>query len=92
MMDALLNTLFGCTHNKITFPITPARNLRFANAGTHRHGTYVVCLECGREFQYDWKEMRMGEPVRIRPPYASAPAESFSPANQEVRTADSAAT
>ena len=89
MMDALLNTLFGCTHNKITFPITPARNLRFANAGTHRHGTYVVCLECGREFQDDWKEMRMGEPVRIRP-YASAPTESFSQPNQEVRTASSA--
>jgi hypothetical protein len=80
MIDALLNNLFGCSHNKITFPITLARNMKSANAGPHRHGTYVVCLECGQEFQYDWKGMRMGEPVRIWP-YAPA-AESCSPANQ----------
>ena len=23
---------------------------------------YVVCLECGQEMPYDWREMRMGEP------------------------------
>jgi len=22
-------------------------------------GTYVVCLECGREFPYDWEEMKV---------------------------------
>jgi hypothetical protein len=22
-------------------------------------GTYVVCLDCGREFPYDWREMRI---------------------------------
>lgn len=22
-------------------------------------GTYVVCLECGREFPYDWQEMKI---------------------------------
>jgi hypothetical protein len=81
MMAALLNNLFGCSHNKITFPITPTGKMKSANAGPHRHGTYVVCLECGQEFQYDWKAMRMGEPVRIRP-YAPDPVESFSLANQ----------
>ena len=25
--------------------------------------TYVVCLDCGAEFQYDWKEMRVQKPV-----------------------------
>jgi hypothetical protein len=24
---------------------------------------YVVCLDCGKEFAYDWKAMRVGEPV-----------------------------
>jgi RNase P subunit RPR2 len=24
-----------------------------------RTGTYVVCLDCGREFRYDWQEMRV---------------------------------
>ena len=22
-------------------------------------GTYVVCLDCGREFPYDWSQMKM---------------------------------
>ena len=28
-----------------------------------RNGTYVVCLDCGKEFDYNWKEMRIGSPV-----------------------------
>jgi hypothetical protein len=24
-------------------------------------GTYVVCLDCGKEFAYDWQEMRIVE-------------------------------
>jgi hypothetical protein len=27
---------------------------------------YVVCLDCGKEFDYDWQEMRIGEPVSAR--------------------------
>lgn len=26
---------------------------------------YVVCLDCGKQFVYDWKEMRIGKPVPI---------------------------
>ncbi|HET9742748.1 MAG TPA: hypothetical protein VFQ00_08365 [Terriglobales bacterium] len=22
-------------------------------------GTYVVCLDCGKEFPYDWQEMKL---------------------------------
>lgn len=25
-----------------------------------RSGTYVVCLDCGKEFAYDWNAMRVG--------------------------------
>jgi hypothetical protein len=81
MLDAVLNALFGCTHDRITFPLTPSRNLRPA-AGAHKHGTYVVCLDCGQEFQYDWAEMRVGEPVRARSYATTSASESFSPANQ----------
>ncbi|MDP9055173.1 MAG: hypothetical protein M3N93_12880 [Acidobacteriota bacterium] len=28
-----------------------------------RKGTYIVCLDCGREFDYNWKEMRIGSLV-----------------------------
>lgn len=45
-MKHLLWWLFGCSHRRTTFPLTKKR-------------TYVVCLECGREFQYDWQKMRI---------------------------------
>ena len=25
--------------------------------------TYVACLDCGKEFDYDWKQMRIGRPT-----------------------------
>ena len=77
MWDSVLNALFGCSHSHTTFPLTPGR--RSPRSG-HRHSTYVVCLDCGQEFQYNWAEMRIGEPVRNR--QHAAAAESFSPANQ----------
>jgi hypothetical protein len=81
MFDSVMNALFGCTHKRITFPQTPRRGHLAACMGTQRRGTYVACLECGREFRYDWNEMRIGESVPARP-NATAPAESFFPANQ----------
>jgi hypothetical protein len=54
MLQSLLNSLFGCSHQRTTFPLTPARK----SAG--HHGTYVVCLDCGKEFAYNWEEMRVG--------------------------------
>jgi RNase P subunit RPR2 len=77
MLESLLNTLFGCSHGRITFPLTPSRKMA---TSTNRHGTYVVCLDCGQEFRYDWKEMRIGEPVAPRTPATAT--ESFSPANR----------
>ncbi|MBZ5592466.1 MAG: hypothetical protein LAP39_09530 [Acidobacteriia bacterium] len=79
MLDSVLNALFGCAHNRMTFPLTPGRNFK-ASAAAHRHGTYVACLDCGQEFRYNWAEMRIGEAVRTRS-YASA-EESFSTVNQ----------
>jgi hypothetical protein len=32
--------------------------------------TYVVCLDCGKQFAYDWKSMRKGDQM-IPPPPAS---------------------
>jgi hypothetical protein len=80
VLETLLNSLFGCTHHRMTFPITPGRKLRPHPGAAHMHGMYVVCLDCGQEFRYDWDEMRIGEPVQSHP-YRAA-AESFSPANQ----------
>ena len=59
MLQSLLNSLFGCSHQRTTFPQTPGRKSNFAAGGTHK-GTYVVCLDCGKEFAYNWDEMRVG--------------------------------
>ncbi len=74
MFQSLLNIVFGCTHRRTTFPQTPARRPNAFNAVPTR--TYVVCLDCGKEFGYDWKEMQIGDPVNAR--VAAAPAESYS--------------
>jgi hypothetical protein len=60
MLQSLLNTLFGCSHQRKTFPLTPARKNVSPAAAASRNGTYVVCLDCGKEFAYNWDEMRVG--------------------------------
>lgn len=62
MLQSILNTLFGCTHQRTTFPLTPGRKKSAAPSAT-RSGTYVVCLDCGKEFAYDWDGMRIGQAV-----------------------------
>lgn len=67
MLQSLIDTLFGCSHQRTTFPLTPARRTAgSALSGTLRNGTYVTCLDCGKEFAYDWKSMRIGQPVVAR--------------------------
>ena len=62
MFAALGRILFGCTHRSITFPQSPRHSgARFG------HDPYVVCLECGREFRYDWMAMRLSSPLTRRP-------------------------
>jgi hypothetical protein len=56
MLTSLLNVMFGCSHKRTTFPITLRSQ---TSAGGTRKGAYVVCLECGREFPYNWNEMRV---------------------------------
>ena len=64
MLQSILNTLFSCSHRRTTFPLTPAKRNVCAGAATAR--TYVVCLDCGKEFAYDWEEMRVGKAVGER--------------------------
>jgi hypothetical protein len=62
MLNALLNALFGCSHRKTSFPLTPRRKVG-NNIG--RTETYVVCLDCGTGFGYNWQEMRLQKSVNI---------------------------
>ncbi len=56
-MGSLIDILFGCPHHRTSFPIT----LKTANHVTAdgKAGTYIVCLDCGKEFAYDWREMKI---------------------------------
>jgi hypothetical protein len=58
----IILALFGCRHARLTFPLTPM---------TPRRGrTYVACLGCGKQFEYEvgsgrGRELRhIAEPVR----------------------------
>lgn len=71
MLQSILNTLFGCAHSRTTFPLTPGRkNNALQASGAGR--TYVVCLDCGREFAYNWDQMRVGAPVPATVPVTEA--------------------
>ncbi|HZQ91002.1 MAG TPA: hypothetical protein VFA60_04350 [Terriglobales bacterium] len=58
MMANLLDMFFGCWHKNYGFPITVKPGQR-RNGAASATGTYIVCLDCGREFPYDWKAMKI---------------------------------
>ncbi len=61
MVGKFLDALFGCWHSRYSFPITVRPGSR-RNRAAAVTGTYVVCLDCGKEFAYDWQEMKVVEP------------------------------
>ena len=56
----LFDMVFGCSHKRCSFPITVRGKLR-RNPAASITGTYVVCLDCGQEFPYDWNQMKLVE-------------------------------
>jgi len=58
--------IFGCSHRHTSFPYSP-------KAGDTELEMYVVCLDCGKRFHYDWEHMRTG--AEIVPSAPSHPAE-----------------
>ena len=70
MVGRFLNALFGCWHSHYSFPQTVRPGTR-RNRAAAVTGTYVVCLDCGKELPYDWQEMRVvseadGSSARVR--------------------------
>jgi len=64
MISKLIDAMFGCRHARFSFPITVRGGSRRSKTAA-RVGTYVACLDCGKEFAYDWQEMRVldGDPT-----------------------------
>ena len=58
MIASFLDVFFGCWHKNYSFPITVKQGQRRSGAAAAT-GTYVVCLECGKEFAYDWRTMKV---------------------------------
>ncbi len=56
MFSRLMDAMFGCRHARYSFPITVRAG---RNSTAQRTGTYVACLDCGKEFRYDWHEMKI---------------------------------
>ena len=58
MFVKVLEAIFGCHHPRYSFPVTIRGAARRTQAASLT-GTYVACLECGKEFPYDWQEMKV---------------------------------
>lgn len=53
MFKWIADIVLGCGHTRTTFPQTTSR------------GTYICCLCCGAEIEFNWKDLRVG---RVLPP------------------------
>ena len=58
VIDTVWNLLFRCAHRHLTRPFTP-----MGEQGVPHGETYVVCLDCTKQFAYDLKEMRLGRVI-----------------------------
>jgi hypothetical protein len=62
MISRLVDGFFGCWHSRYSFPITVRPSSRRGVSTVT--GTYVVCLDCGKEMPYDWKQMKVISSVK----------------------------
>lgn len=58
MIDSVLNLLFNCPHRHLTRPFTPV-----SHTGAGHGETYVVCLDCAKQFAYDLRTMHVGKAI-----------------------------
>ena len=58
MLSSVAEWIFGCSHRHTSFPMTVRKGARNGNHSVSAE-TYVVCLDCGKRFAYDWAEMRI---------------------------------
>ena len=62
MIGSFFERLLVCSHRRLTRPITP-----LSKPSQPAGETYVVCLDCGRQFAYDWDHMRIGKEIERSP-------------------------
>lgn len=60
---------FGCSHRRTTFPQRERRSKYQRSSIEH-----VTCLECGKEFEYDWQQMKRGLEIKTNTMDSPSPA------------------
>jgi len=58
MIEFLYGIFFHCRHRRTSFPHRPG-----TKPGEAPGEMYVVCLDCGKRFHYDWEQMRIGAQI-----------------------------
>ena len=58
-----------------------------STAGVAHGETYVVCLDCGKQFAYDLHEMRIGKPIDHSHDASVLPATTPRPARKKLKYA-----
>jgi len=76
MLADMFDMLFGCWHGRYSFPITTKKGNHSSSPAASVTGTYVVCLDCGKEFPYDWAHMKV---LSAEPERATAEAAQLAP-------------
>ena len=76
MFSALWQFFFGCHHDNYSFPMSNKATRQRSAAGGET-GTYVVCLDCGQEFAYDWSKMKVISRLPAQRVAVSQPIHSF---------------
>jgi hypothetical protein len=66
MWDKVLQLLsVNCRHRHVSQPFSAASSHRYnshsewESVSAVESGHYVVCLDCGKHFDYDWSQMRL---------------------------------
>ena len=65
MIDSLLNLLVFCSHKQTSFPQKAIRDIYGRPLAGRPAEAHVVCLECGKEFPYNWERMRIEPPTSL---------------------------
>jgi hypothetical protein len=76
MFRKLMEGFFGCSHANYSFPRSKRPGERRTGAASLT-GMYVVCLDCGKEFAYDWQQMKVVQPDHKPASALAEPARSY---------------
>ena len=82
MIDTVLNLFFRCSHRRLTHPVTP-----IAMAGQADGQSYVFCLNCHKQFEYDVNEKRVGKAIDPSQDGSLVPPKLPTPRNTKAKYA-----